>query len=115
MIARQNVQTFLDDFFTKYRVFNILFNDYRKKNSTALLNLEISTAQRKAIIESIVVKDYCQGPLDDNLYGISSMWVFGKIYKDKEIYIKISLGRFNSSVICISFHEAEHKLEYSFK
>lgn len=32
-----------------------------------------------------------------------------------EIYIKISLGRPGSNSICISFHIAEHPMQYPFK
>jgi hypothetical protein len=35
--------------------------------------------------------------------------------KTKEIYIKISMGQLNHNVICISFHQASHKLNYPFK
>ena len=43
------------------------------------------------------------------------MWVFGKSVKNTEVYIKISLGRTDHPVICISFHPAEHNLTYPFK
>ena len=43
------------------------------------------------------------------------MWVFGKLIKNHEIYIKISLGIEGSSVICISFHLAEYKMTYPLK
>jgi hypothetical protein len=113
--TRDDVQQFLNDFFVKYKVFGILFRDLRQKNSRALLTLEISTNKRKEIIESLKVEDYSEGPLDDNLYGIASMWVFGAMIKGIEVYIKISLGAFNSQVICISFHDAEHAISYPFK
>lgn len=43
------------------------------------------------------------------------MWVFGKDMEGKELYIKISMGMPNSKTICISFHEAEHPINYAFK
>lgn len=39
----------------------------------------------------------------------------GKDVKGHEVYIKITLGLPNSSTICISFHIAEHKMNYPFK
>jgi hypothetical protein len=113
--TRADVQKFLNDFFAKYRVYDILFRDYRNKNSEALLSLEITPNKRREIIESLQVEDYSQGPLDDTLYGIASMWVFGKLVKGTEVYIKISLGKFNSQVICISFHDAEATMNYPYK
>ena len=115
MITRHEVEQFLNDFFVKYKVYGILFRDFRQKNSRTLLKLEISPDKRKEIIESIKVEDYSAGPIDDNLYGIASMWVFGKMVNNTEVYIKISLGQFNAPVICISFHDAEHALSYPFK
>jgi len=113
--AKGDVQQFLNEFFVKYKVFGILFRDHRQKNSKTLLSLEITPNQRREIIESLQVEDYSKGPLDDSLYGIASMWVFGKIVKGTEVYIKISMGAFGAQVICISFHDAEHAMEYPFK
>ena len=43
------------------------------------------------------------------------MWIFGKDVKGKEIYIKITMGSFGNSVICISFHIAEYEMQYPLK
>lgn len=115
MASKDDVQQFLNEFFIKYKVFGILFRDLRQKNTGALLTLEISPVKRKEIIESLKVQDYSEGPLDDKLYGIASMWVFGTVVNSTEVYIKISLGAFGSSVICISFHDAEYAMAYPFK
>jgi hypothetical protein len=72
----------------------------------------MSPAQRKELILTLTLAQYVQGPLDDQLYGIASMWVFGATYKKIEIYIKISMGIKDNPVICISFHPAERPLVY---
>jgi hypothetical protein len=59
--------------------------------------------------------DYSEGPLQEKLYGGTDMWLFGKAVKNREVYIKITMGALNSSVICISFHLAEHKIKYPLK
>ena len=41
--------------------------------------------------------------------------VFGKDVKGREVYIKITLGYQNGQTICISFHIAEHPMQYPFK
>lgn len=115
LTKKEGVRVFLDGFFAKHSVFGILFVDNRGKNSQALLSLEISSKIREEVIKSIVPEDYCEGPKEETLYGGSEMWVFGKEVKGKEIYIKISMGRDNQSVLCISFHEAERDLKYPFK
>ncbi|SEK19224.1 hypothetical protein [Parapedobacter koreensis] len=115
MATRDDVSHFLQAFFAKYRVFDIIFRDSRPKNAQTLLGLEITPVKRREIVESITITDYSEGPLDDQLYGIASMWVFGKIYKDNELYIKISMGTSGNPVICISFHPAAHPISYPFK
>nr|WP_295928925.1 hypothetical protein [uncultured Dyadobacter sp.] len=116
MSTRSEAKRFLDDFFVKYRTFDIVFMErVHPKNVQTLLVLEISPSQRRQVIEAISVDDYISGPLPDTLYHISDMWVFGKTVKKREIYIKISLGRPGSQVICISFHIAERLLHYPFK
>jgi hypothetical protein len=37
------------------------------------------------------------------------------VVNNTEVYIKISMGLYNSQVICISFHDAEHPMNYPFK
>jgi len=115
MATKQEVKKFLDEFNVKMGIYNILFRDERGKNTKCLLNLDITPNLRREIIRGLNVLDYSEGPIEDNLYKISPMWVFGKTVKSKEIYIKISLGIENSNVICISFHEAEYAINYPLK
>ena len=61
------------------------------------------------------LKDYSEGPVEEEIYGGADMWVFGKTIKKREVYIKITMGPIGSSVICISFHLAQHKMNYPFK
>ncbi|HZK95632.1 MAG TPA: toxin [Prolixibacteraceae bacterium] len=115
MATKQEVESFLNDFKTKMRIFQIIFLDDRGKNSQALLDLEISPIKRKEIIEKLTAEDYSEGPLEDKMRGILPMWVFGREVRGTEVYIKISMGIANSNIICISFHKAEHPMNYQFK
>jgi hypothetical protein len=63
----------------------------------------------------MTLDDYSQGPMEDQIFGIPAIWVFGKDVKGVEVYIKISMGNFNSETICISFHPAEYIMNYPFK
>lgn len=110
----QDVESFLKDFSVKLKIFGIIYRDNRPKNTQTLLNLEITPSSRKTIVEKLTATDYSEGPLDDNLYGIASMWVFGTKIKGVEIYIKISMGANGKNVICISFHEAASPMKYPF-
>lgn len=115
MNNEKEVALFLKDFKEKMRFWNILFRDDRGKNTQALVDLEIRPIERKAILESLEIKDYSEGPVEEKLYGGSDMWVFGRTIKKREVYIKITMGAQGSSVICISFHLAEHKMQYPIK
>ena len=113
--TKQEVELFLKELHVKIKIFGLLFFDDRRKNQQALHDLEITPAYRKEIISSLKAEDYSQGPLEEQMHGILPMWVFGKKIKQKEVYIKISMGTENNGVICISFHIAEHPMSYPFK
>lgn len=115
MISKEEVETFLNSFLAKLDVFSIIFRDERDKNTATLAELNITPAMRIDIIKKIAVDDYSAGPIIDTLNNYGEMWVFGKDHKGQEIYIKISMGRPNSSTICISFHIAEHPMFFPLK
>ncbi len=115
MSTEAEVASFLRNFNEKMKIWDVLFRDERGKNAQALVELELRPIERKAILEALTTKDYCEGPLEEKLYGGANMWVFGKTVKKKEVYIKITLGAMGSSVICISFHLAQHKMNYPLK
>ncbi len=101
MATRQEIEIFLKELHVKIDIFGILFSDDRGKNQQTLLDLEITPTYREEIISSLKVEDYSQGPLEEKMHGILPMWVFGKKVKQKEVYIKISMGAENNNVIYI--------------
>ena len=115
MATKQEVENFLKQFFEKLRFWDILFRNDRGKNQQALLDLEISPTKRLEVIKNLKPDDFVEGPLPDTLNKGPEMWVFGKKVKKRNVYIKVTMGYPNSSVICISFHIAERKLIYAFK
>lgn len=115
MSTEATVICFLKDFKEKMKFWDVLFRDDRGKNTQALVDLELRPIERKAILEALEFEDYSEGPLEEKLYRGANMWVFGKIIKKKEVYIKITMGAMGSSVICISFHLAQHKMKYPLK
>lgn len=115
MSTESEVAAFLRDFREKMKFWDVLFRDDRGKNAQALVELEIRPIERKDILERLEVTDYSEGPLTETLYGGADMWVFGKAVKKKEVYIRITMGTMGCSVICISFHPAQHKMSYPLK
>tara|TARA_R110002074_G_scaffold131627_1_gene274276 strand:- start:793 stop:1152 length:360 start_codon:yes stop_codon:yes gene_type:complete len=112
---REDVEAFLKSFKEKKQIWGILFLDSRAKNFNTLLALDIRPVDREQVLDTLTVKDYSQGPLDEDWHGGKEMWVFGTKMKDTEIYIKITLGALGTQTICISFHTAEHPMQYPFK
>ena len=115
MISEKLVSKFLREFKEKMNFWDVLFRDDRGKNAQTLADLELRPVDRKKILEQLEVKDYAEGPVEEKLYGGTDMWIFGKVVKDKEMYIKISIGFPGNSVICISFHISEYNIDYPFK
>ncbi len=115
MTSVVEVTSFLRNFKEKMKFWDVLFRDDRNKNAQALIDLELRPIDRITVLETLDIKDYSEGPLTETLYKGADMWVFGKTVKKKEVYIKITMGAMNSSVICISFHLAQHKMNYPFK
>lgn len=115
MSTETEVASFLKDFKEKMKFWDVLFRDDRGKNAQALVDLELRPMGRKAILEALATKDYSDGPMKEKLFGGADMWVFGKTVKKKEVYIKITMGAMGSCAICISFHLAQHKMNYPLK
>lgn len=115
MVTKEEVNAFLEQFNVKTQIFGIRFRDDRGKNRETLLQLDITPVQREVIVKNLLVQDYVEGPVVDELNKTGEMWVFGKDVKGREVYIKITLGYENGQTICISFHIAEHPMDYPFK
>lgn len=116
-MKEDKVSQFLKDFVFKLDFWGLYLREDRAnpKNTNTLLALELKYVHVKEILKELKVEDYSQGPLPDTLYHLSEMWVFGKIIKKREVYIKIQLGPPDSRVICISFHFSEYPITYPFK
>lgn len=114
MVNIDDVEGFLKGFKLKMNIWDIVFSN-RQKNTQTLVDLEISPNYRQRVLEELVSIDYSEGPIEDKMMAGSDMWVFGKIIKAQEVYIKITLGNPNLSVICISFHLAEFPMNYPLK
>jgi hypothetical protein len=117
MCTKREVEEFLKDFIFKLGFWGLLIRTDRTnpKNVETILALGLKRIHIKEILELLKLEDYSQGPLPDTLYQRSPMWVFGKMVKEKEIYIKIQMGLANTETVCISFHFAERPLNYPFK
>jgi hypothetical protein len=114
-MTEYDVELFLNDFKTKMQFMDIIFMNNRAKNAQTLAILEMPITKQKQIVEELEVKDYSEGPIEDTNFVGSPLWVFGKIVKRHELYIKISMGMPNRSTLCISFHISEFPINYPLK
>ena len=112
---KSEIENFLIEFKQKLRTFNIVYHR-SDKNSQTLLDLDINDSIRNNLLLKLCIEDYYKGPTADTYdpYG-TPVWEFGFKKKDKDIYIKISLGATNKPVICKSFHIAERKIVCPYK
>jgi len=114
--TKDDVQSFLKRLRAKAKIYQIIYEDDRPKNVQTLATLELKPHERDEYVTNLTVDDYSEGPKPENFFGGSSeMYVFGKAVKNQEVYIKVTLGQPNNSVICISFHIAEFPIVYPFK
>ena len=114
-MTEYDVELFLNDFKLKMQFMDVVFLNDRGKNAKTLAILEIPITKQKQIVEELEVKDYSEGPIEDTNFVGSPLWVFGKIVKGHELYIKISMGMPNRSTLCISFHISEFPINYPLK
>ena len=75
ILTKEEVQSFLEQFHAKTKVYDILFRDDRGKNKKTLEELEIVPSYRKVVIESLTIEDYVEGPVIDKLNKLGEMWV----------------------------------------
>ncbi len=115
MATQEQVRVFLNEFFSKKKVYNIEFRNDRGKNVQALFDFELTPMQREGIVDSLKAEDYYRGPLADDLNKKENMWEFGKVWRGNEIYIKITMGAYSKPVVCISFHSPERKMILPYK
>lgn len=88
----------------------------RLENQHFLADLGLTKEDRKDLILSLTIEDYCSGPEPDKDQA-GEIWVFGKEVAGQEIYIKLKIPDTGSQKIakCISFHVATYPLKYPYR
>lgn len=109
MASKGEVESFLSQLKIKMRTSgdDVVFRP-RDKNLKCLSELDISPIDRLMYLKKLTVENYHSGPNTDN----HNFYEFGIEIKGIEVYIKISLGRLNKSIDCMSFHRAERPMKY---
>ena len=100
---KNDVKNFLAEFKANMSAFGVIYAN-RDKNTQTLADLEITAKFRDNILSKLTIEDYCQGPLTNDQYGTSPMWVFGVNVKKQEVYIKITILPSKTWFIAPGFH-----------
>lgn len=111
MSLGDEVDTFLKEYKQKARTYEMVFYP-RRENDDCLLELGITAKQREQIIMNLKVENYYRGPTNDASPEKPAYYEFGVKIKKKEVYIKLSLGMFDNSPHCMSFHVARYSMNY---
>ncbi|MCK5581160.1 MAG: hypothetical protein KAJ18_07790 [Candidatus Omnitrophica bacterium] len=110
----------INDFLYKFKYFAENISCFvfvtRDKNMQILLDLNMTVAQAlQDVIFQLTYLNYVEGPLADEKYADQGLYVFGFLYNEMELYIKLSDSFKHNYAKCLSFHKAEYKLKYPFK
>jgi hypothetical protein len=119
LAERENVRDFLQS--VKETIANPIADQGwvlvpRPENKECILQLGFKYQDIKETLLDLSVEDYCEGPSRDRDQP-GELWIFGKVIENKTVYIKIKLASFGllKIVRILSFHFAEHTLEYPLK
>ncbi|WCC43658.1 hypothetical protein PJW08_00545 (plasmid) [Tenacibaculum finnmarkense] len=115
MADKSVIKSFLQELKVTINSLGIIFSNRPKNSIQNLADLSITAKMRQEIILNLEVQDYSEGPLDETQYGGIEMWVFGRVIKSQEIYIKMTISKNTGGAVCISFHKAEHPMKFPFK
>ena len=105
-----DIDAFLDKLKIKLNIFGYEFSRERTENRETMKELGISMHNVKDFLSELRKEDYSEGPKNDQEEG-GEYWVFGKEIYNKEVYIKLNLGKESRKVVCYSFHIAKSKMK----
>ena len=116
MATREDVVGFLN-LFKGCIMLELLHVRNREKNRQALIDLDITSDERKEMLLGLEPANYVAGPIPDDTDDTKEVWVFGKDVQGTEVYIKLRVvqdsRRKNAYRAMVwSFHAAEHRMRY---
>ena len=93
MSNKAAVKSFLQELKQVIKTWDIIFINRPKNSVQDLADLGITANSRKEIISQLEVEDYSEGPETETQHNGKEMWIFGKIIKKQEIYIKLTISK----------------------
>ena len=91
--------------------------DANSKTGKCVSSLGFTASDILAVMKSLTVADYSDGPLADDKGRPHDLWVFGKRVQCGLVYIKFAVFYENGAVIgiCVSFHVPEYEMRFPYK
>jgi hypothetical protein len=114
-VDKSTIKSFLQELKAIIKSLGIIFSNRPKNSIQNLADLSIAAKMREEIILNLEVEDYSEGPLEETQQGGTEMWVFGKVIKGQQVYIKLTISKMTGTAVCISFHKAEYPMEFPLK
>ena len=113
---RKQIQSFLIGFKQAVTQGSGVYLIPRHDNTVTMSHLGITKKNVEEILLSLSVEDYSSGP-DDDRSGSGQIWVFGKVIRGENIYIKLKLVDVDGKKLakCISFHIASYPIKYPYR
>ena len=115
MADKSIIKSFLQELKAIIKSLGIVFSNRPKNSIQNLAGLSITAKMREEIILNLEAEDYSEGPLEETQQGGTEMWIFGKVIKGQQVYIKLTISKMTGGAVCISFHKAEHPMEFPLK
>lgn len=112
---KSTIKSFLQELKAIIKSLGIIFSNRPKNSIQNLADLSITAKMREEIILNLEIEDYSEGPLEETQQGGIEMWVFGKVIKGQQVYIKLTISKMTERAVCISFHKAEYPMEFPLK
>ena len=66
-------------------------------------------------LRTLSIAEYSQTLMDRDDFNPPLLYVFGKMVEGRTIYIKLKIKSGNKKVVCVSFHYAEHDMNYPYR
>jgi len=87
---------------------------FEKHDMENLTQLGTSYKTALDIIKNLTYECYVSGPEQNHLFDDQDVFVFGELYEEIELYIKLTFRR-QDDLFIMSFHQARYKMNYPLK
>jgi hypothetical protein len=110
-----DISVLVESYLEKVRLY--IKNDeytFEKRDMKNLTQLGISYKAALDIMMNLTCECYVSGPEQDHLFEEQDVFVFGEMYEEIELYIKLTFRK-RDDLFIMSFHQAKYRMNYPLK